>query len=59
LAKFTKTLQIARRTRRVIWQDFFGMIAVDTAGIGLAVAGVLSPTRAAFYSCGFGDDVYS
>jgi heavy metal translocating P-type ATPase len=48
LAKFTETLQIARWTRRIIWQNFFGTIVVDTAGIGLAAAGVLNPTLAAF-----------
>jgi heavy metal translocating P-type ATPase len=48
LAKFTETLQIARWTRQIIWQNFFGTVAVDTVGIGLAAAGVLSPTLAAF-----------
>ena len=48
LAKFTETLQIARWTRQIIWQNFFGTIAVDTAGIALAAAGALNPTLAAF-----------
>jgi P-type E1-E2 ATPase len=48
LAKFTETLQIARTTRRIIWQNFYGTIVVDAAGIALAAAGLLSPTLAAF-----------
>jgi len=48
LAKFTETLQIARWTRRIIWQNFCGTIAVDVAGIALAAAGLLNPTLAAF-----------
>jgi heavy metal translocating P-type ATPase len=48
LAKFTRTLQIARRTRRIIWQNFYGTIAVDVVGIGMAAAGLLSPALAAF-----------
>lgn len=48
LAKFIETLQIARWTRQIIWQNFFGTIAVDAVGISLAAAGVLNPTLAAF-----------
>ena len=48
LAKFTETLAIARWTRRIIWQNFIGTIVVDLVGIGLAAAGVLNPTLAAF-----------
>lgn len=48
LVKFTKTLAIARWTRRIIWQNFAGTIVVDMVGIGLAAAGVLNPTLAAF-----------
>jgi heavy metal translocating P-type ATPase len=48
LAKFTETLQIAQWTRRTIWQNFCGTIAVDIAGMGLAAAGVLNPMLAAF-----------
>jgi Cd2+/Zn2+-exporting ATPase/Cu+-exporting ATPase len=48
LARFTETLAIARWTRRIIWQNFVGTIAVDTVGIGLAAAGLLNPTLAAF-----------
>ncbi|MBV8360243.1 MAG: cation-translocating P-type ATPase [Deltaproteobacteria bacterium] len=48
LAKFTETLQIARWTRRIIWQNFYGTIAVDVVGIVLAAAGLLNPTLAAF-----------
>ena len=48
LARFIETLAIARWTRRIIWQNFAGTIAVDMVGIGLAAAGVLNPTFAAF-----------
>src|SRR6202790_3476049 len=48
LVKFTETLAIARRTRRIIWQNFVGTIAVDTIGIVLASLGFLNPLLAAF-----------
>jgi len=48
LAKFTETLAIARRTRRIIWWNFAGTIGVDLIGIALASAGLLSPALAAF-----------
>ena len=48
LARFAQTLEIARWTRRIIWQNFAGTIGVDLAGIGLAAAGFLNPTLAAF-----------
>jgi len=48
LLKFTETLAVARWTRRIIWQNFAGTIAVDMVGIGLAAAGLLNPTLAAF-----------
>ncbi len=48
LVKFTETLEIARWTRRIIWWNFAGTIGVDLVGIGLAAAGLLGPTLAAF-----------
>jgi Cu+-exporting ATPase len=48
LIRFTETLDIARRTRRIILQNFVGTIAVDGAGIALAAVGFLNPTIAAF-----------
>ena len=48
LAKFTETLKIARRARPIILQNFTGTIAADMIGIGLAAAGLLDPTLAAF-----------
>jgi Cu+-exporting ATPase len=48
LGKFAETIGIARWTRRIIWQNFAGTIAVDLAGIALASAGLLDPTLAAF-----------
>jgi len=48
LAKFVETLALARRTRRIIWQNFAGTIAVDVVGVGLAAFGLLGPLLAAF-----------
>ena len=48
LVRFVETVAIARRTRRVIWQNFVGTIAVDTLGIALAAVGFLNPLLAAF-----------
>lgn len=48
LGKFAETVDIARWTRRIIWQNFAGTIAVDLVGIGLAAAGMLAPALAAF-----------
>src|SRR6202790_4759298 len=48
LVKFTETLAIPRRPRRIIWQNFVGTIAVDTIGIVLASLGFLNPLLAAF-----------
>ena len=48
LLKFVETLRIARRTRRVIMQNFAGTLAVDGIGIALAAFGVLNPLLAAF-----------
>jgi Cd2+/Zn2+-exporting ATPase/Cu+-exporting ATPase len=48
LLKFTETLAIARRTRRIIWWNFAGTIGVDIVGIALASMGLLGPTLAAF-----------
>jgi Cd2+/Zn2+-exporting ATPase/Cu+-exporting ATPase len=47
-AKFTDVLIIAQRTRAIIWQNFYGTIAVDGLGIGLAAIGFLNPLVAAF-----------
>jgi len=48
LSKFVETLQIARRCRRIIMQNFAGTLAVDSIGIGMAAFGMLSPLLAAF-----------
>jgi P-type Cu+ transporter len=48
LARFADTVAVARRTRRIIWQNFAGTIAVDTLGIALAALGFLDPLLAAF-----------
>ena len=52
LLKLVDTLQIARRTRIVIWQNFAGTLIVDAIGIGLAATGFLNPVIAAFIHVG-------
>ena len=48
LLRFAETLAIARWTRRIIWQNFTGTLAIDFVGILLAALGVLNPALAAF-----------
>jgi P-type E1-E2 ATPase len=48
LLAFIETLKIARRTRRIIYQNFAGTVLVDCTGIALAAAGMLNPLLAAF-----------
>ena len=48
LLKFVQTLQLARRTRRIILQNFAGTLIVDTIGMALAAFGYLNPLLAAF-----------
>jgi P-type Cu+ transporter len=48
LTRFVDTLTIAQRTRRIIWQNFAGTIAVDAVGMVLAGFGILGPLLAAF-----------
>ena len=47
LVRFVDTVAIARQTRRIIWQNFAGTIAVDTIGVILAAFGFLNPLLAA------------
>jgi len=46
LGKFVETVRIARNCRRIILQNFWGTVIVDTIGIGLAAAGILNPLLA-------------
>jgi Cd2+/Zn2+-exporting ATPase/Cu+-exporting ATPase len=48
LARFVETLALARRTRRIIWQNFGGTLGIDVFGVGLAALGLLGPLLAAF-----------
>src|SRR6202522_1327113 len=48
LSKFVETVRIARNCRRIILQNFYGTLVVDTIGIGLAAAGFLNPLLATF-----------
>jgi P-type Cu+ transporter len=48
LSKLVETLQIARRCRRTIMQNFVGTLVVDSIGVSLAAFGFLNPLLAAF-----------
>jgi heavy metal translocating P-type ATPase len=48
LEKFVDTVRVARNCRRIILQNFYGTLIVDTIGIGLAAGGILNPLLAAF-----------
>jgi heavy metal translocating P-type ATPase len=48
LSKFVETVRIARKCRTIIYQNFYGTLAVDMAGIALASLGFLNPLLAAF-----------
>jgi P-type E1-E2 ATPase len=54
LVRFVETLAVARRTRRIIWQNFAGTIVVDVVGIGLAAVGILNSELRRFLSPGQG-----
>lgn len=51
--------RIARDCRRIIFQNFFGTLIVDTIGIGLAAVGLLNPLLAAFIHVASEVDVHS
>jgi P-type E1-E2 ATPase len=48
LGKLVETLRLARRTRRIVMQNFTGTLAVDGVGMCLAAVGILTPLLAAF-----------
>ena len=48
LSRFVESVRISRKCRSVIMQNFYGTLAVDAAGIGLAAFGFLNPLLAAF-----------
>lgn len=48
LSKLVETLQIARRCRGIIMQNFAGTLIVDSIGVGMAAFGFLNPLLAAF-----------
>lgn len=52
LGKLVETLKIARKTRRIIWQNFYGTLGIDALGMALAAAGYLNPLIAAFIHVG-------
>ena len=48
LSRLVETLQVARRCRGIIMQNFAGTLAVDSVGVGMAAFGMLNPLLAAF-----------
>jgi heavy metal translocating P-type ATPase len=48
LSKFVETVQLARRMRGIIMQNFVGTLVVDGVGMALAAVGLLNPLLAAF-----------
>jgi heavy metal translocating P-type ATPase len=48
LRKFVDTVKTARWCRSVIFQNFYGTLVIDAAGIALAAAGLINPLLAAF-----------
>jgi heavy metal translocating P-type ATPase len=48
LSKLVETLQVARRCRGIIMQNFVGTLVVDSIGVGMAAFGFLNPLLAAF-----------
>lgn len=59
LNKFVETVRIARNCRRIIFQNFYGTLIVDTVGIGLAAAGFLKPSPCDIYSRCVGANLHS
>ena len=52
LGKLVETLRIARKTRGIIWQNFYGTLVIDALGMVLAAMGYLNPLLAAFIHVG-------
>ena len=48
LSRFVATVEIARRTKAIVMQNFVGTLVVDAVGIVLAAIGVLGPLPATF-----------
>jgi Cd2+/Zn2+-exporting ATPase/Cu+-exporting ATPase len=52
LLKLVETLKIARRTKRIIYQNFAGTLIVDGIGVALAAFGFLNPLLAVLIHVG-------
>jgi cation transport ATPase len=48
LSHFVEPMRIARECRKIIMQNFYGTIAVDSLGVMLRAFGLLNPLLAAF-----------
>ena len=52
LVRFADTVDLARRTRRIIWFNFAGTVTVDILGIAAAMSGLIGPVEAAIIHTG-------
>jgi heavy metal translocating P-type ATPase len=52
LERFVETLQLARRTRRIIWFNFAGTVIIDALGIALVMTGFVGPVLAVMIHTG-------
>jgi Cu+-exporting ATPase len=52
LADLTRTVQVARRARRIVLANVIGTITVDLIGMALAAVGILGPVLAAIVHVG-------
>jgi hypothetical protein len=59
LLKVAETLNIARRCRRIILQNFYGTLIVDSTGIAPCRDRRPHPSARGLHSRLFGDDVHS
>lgn len=52
LERFVETVELARRTRRIIWFNFAGTVIVDVLGILLVMIGLVGPVLAVMIHTG-------
>lgn len=48
----------SRNCRRIILQNFYGTLVIDTIGIGLAAAGLPEPASGGIHPCRLGTDLH-
>lgn len=52
LERFVETVELARRTRRIIWFNFAGTVIIDVLGIILVMIGLVGPVLAVMIHTG-------